>query len=77
MKNKSLILAGIIALILTGLASVLADPDDFFGCSMGGMMYGAYGPGMAIFGWISWILVIALIIAGIYWLIKSADSKNK
>jgi len=43
---------------------------------MMGMMYGGnYGYGMMFFGWIIWILFIALIIAAIYWLVKSANRK--
>ena len=44
--------------------------------NMMGMMYGGnYGYSMMFFGWIAWILFIALIIAAIYWLIKSANRK--
>ena len=39
------------------------------------MMYG-YGYNMMFFGWITWVLIIALIIAAIYWLIKTADKKK-
>lgn len=39
-------------------------------------MMGGYGYGAMFFGWITWILVIALIIAAIYWLIKSANAKK-
>ena len=39
------------------------------------MMYG-YGYNMMFFGWITWILIIALIIATIYWLIKTANKKK-
>ena len=39
------------------------------------MMYG-YGYNMMFFGWITWILIIALIIAAIYWLIKTANKKK-
>ncbi len=49
----------------------------------GGMMsmtYGngmmGYGTGTAILGWVVYLLVIALIIAAIYWLIKTANRKR-
>lgn len=71
---KKMILITTIVLILGIGGTVFADPYDNYGCSM---MYGAYGPGFAILGWITYILVIALIIAGIYWLIKSANSKRR
>ena len=42
------------------------------------MMYGyeGYGYSMMFFGWITWILIITLIIAAIYWLIKTANKKK-
>lgn len=44
------------------------------------MMYGAvsgsYGGLMLALSWITWILVIVLLCAGIYWLIKSAQKKK-
>ncbi|MBI2047016.1 hypothetical protein HYT26_02535 [Candidatus Pacearchaeota archaeon] len=44
------------------------------------MMYGngmmGYGTGTAVLGWIVYLLVIALIIAAIYWLIKTANRKR-
>ncbi len=52
---------------------------DYSGCPMGGtygMMYGGYGSGMMFLGWITYILVIALIVVAIYWLVKSANSKK-
>ena len=42
---------------------------------MMGMMGGYYGGGMMFFGWITWALIIALIAAAIYWLLKTADKK--
>ena len=47
-----------------------------FGNMMGGygMMVG-YGSGAMFFGWIIWILIIALIVAAIYWLVKTANRK--
>ena len=48
-------------------------------CPMGGysgMMSGGYGNGMMVFGWIISLLTITLLIAAIYWLIKSANRKG-
>ena len=39
-----------------------------------GSNYG-FGSGMMILGWITYLLVIILIISAIYWLIKSANKK--
>jgi uncharacterized membrane protein len=43
--------------------------------NMMGMVYGNYGYGMMFFGWITWIVIVILMIAAIYWLIKSANKK--
>ncbi len=55
-------------------------PSQGYGM-MGGMMqmmygYGGYGYGMMLIGWITYLLIIALIITAIYWLIKSANRKR-
>lgn len=50
--------------------------EQLYGCTMGGMMYGQYGLGLGILGWITSLLVIGLLAAGIYWLIKSANKKK-
>jgi hypothetical protein len=49
---------------------------DYGVCPMGGMMYGNYGSGFMILSWITYLLVITLVIAAIYWLIKSANKKR-
>jgi uncharacterized membrane protein len=50
------------------------------GYNMGSMMYqmiyGGYGFGFAILSWITSLLFIALIVAVIYWLVKSANRKK-
>ena len=46
------------------------------GQNIQGSMMGSYGTGMLFFNWITYLLVIALIIAAIYWLIKSANKKR-
>ena len=50
----------------------------------GGMMnmmnmmtgYGSYGAGTMLLGWITYLLTIGLMIAGIYWLIKTANRRR-
>ena len=44
--------------------------------TMAGMMYGQFGIGFGILGWVTSLLFIGLLGAGIYWLIKSANSKK-
>ena len=60
--------------MMSGRQSVYGDGG------MMSMMYGngmmGYGTGTAILGWIVYLLVIALIIAAIYWLIKTANRKR-
>ncbi len=48
---------------------------------MGGMMqmmsgYGGYGYGVMLLSWVTYLLIIALIIAAIYWLVSSANRKS-
>ena len=40
-----------------------------------GMMGGSYGSGMMFFGWMTWLLMVALMLAGIYWLVRTANRK--
>jgi len=46
--------------------------------SMMNMMtgYGGYGAGTMLLGWITYLLTIGLMIAGIYWLIKTANRRR-
>ena len=51
------------------------------GYGMMGMMnmmtgYGGYGSGAVILGWITYLLTIALMVAGTYWLVKTANRKR-
>ncbi len=84
MENKKdfrmTILSAIILAIATflGLMPIISAQQTNT-CPMtgvGGMMYGGYGSGFLVLSWITYILVIALIIAGIYWLVKSANKKK-
>ncbi len=56
--------------------SAIVSAQDYQGCSMMQGLYGNYGTGFMFLGWITFILFIALVIAGIYWLIKSANRKK-
>jgi len=78
MKKISL-LTGVISLSLIGIVSAQQYGNCPMG-SFGGMMYGfsgGYGAGMMIFSWVISVLVIALITAAIYWLVKSASNKKQ
>ena len=49
--------------------------SEAYNCPMGGMMggfYGGYGSTATVFSWLMFILFVTLIIAAIYWFIKSA-----
>ena len=71
-----LILTGI--LVMSSLAMISAQEQ--YNCPMGGGMmyglYGGYGSGMMFLSWITYVLFIVLIIAGIYWLFKNANRKR-
>lgn len=80
MKNKGIkeiILASILALLTFSIVIpfISADPDDYANCGMMNGFSGSYGTTFMIISWITAILLIALIGAGIYWLIKSANKK--
>lgn len=64
--------------ILAALASVfIVSAQQQYNCpGMMGGLYGGYGSGMMILSWLTWLLVVALIIAAIYWLVKSANRKR-
>lgn len=72
--NQNIIIAVFTIVLLT---TAIISAQEQYNCPMnGGMMYGlygGYGTGMMFFSWITYLLVIALIIAGIYWLIKNAN----
>ena len=72
MKNETLILVIIGAVVLALL---------FTGVGFGGyggmmsMMYGGYGSGMMLFGWIYGILILVALILLIMWLFKQIQRK--
>lgn len=81
MKNMNLII-GLFTGILSGTALVSAEVSPGNcpyggGYGMMGMMsgYGGYGTGM-VFSWVLYLAILALIIAGIYWLVKSVNKKR-
>jgi hypothetical protein len=70
-------------ILATALLSLfpLVSAAEPYNCPMGsggygGMMYGSYGGGAMIFGWLIGLLTVGLLIAAIYWLIKSANKKK-
>jgi uncharacterized membrane protein len=74
--NKNLIIS-IVVTILTAIVAVSAATNDYGTCPGYGMMNGGYGSSFMILSWITYILLIALIIAAIYWLIKNANKRKK
>jgi len=78
MKNKIKSDNNLLVGIIIGIGAVLLLSVFGFGSMMGvgyGNMMGGYGAGPMLLGWLTWILIIALIVAGIYWLIKSSNKK--
>lgn len=66
---------------MMSMMNMMAGRQSIYGSGgMMSMMYGngmmGYGTGTAILGWVVYLLVIALIIAAIYWLIKTANKKR-
>lgn len=42
---------------------------------MSGSGYGAYNSGTILLSWVTYLATIALMIAGVYWLVKTANKK--
>lgn len=74
MKRMFFITTAVLIMALAG--QIFADPEDLPACGVSGMMYGSYGSGFLVLSWITYILIIGLILASIYWLIKSANKKR-
>lgn len=54
-------------------------PTNSYEGMMSGMIYGmggGFGSGMMLLSWITYLAILILIIAAIYWLIKSANKKR-
>lgn len=81
-ENMKLVLSLLVgSFLVMGLASAV-DPSGcpglgYGGYGMMGMMagYGGYGAGM-LWAWVLYLAILALIIAGIYWLVTSASKKK-
>ena len=75
-KNLMLSIIGTIIVFITYVSAV----PDYSSCQAGygmmGSLYGSYGSTFMILSWITYVSFIALIIAGIYWLIKSANRRK-
>ena len=70
-KNNSWIIVAIIAVAVLLFSGIFG-----FGFRNYGMMYG-YGDGFMLYNGIFSILIIVLIVAGIYWLIKNSNHTNR
>ncbi len=75
-KTLFFYLASILLVSILNILVVSAQTNNCPMAGYGGMMSGYYGTRGLFFGWITSILVIVLIIAAIYWLIKSAQKKR-
>ncbi len=77
MKKINLIMPILLSLVTTVLAHTGEEeglhPEGYG--MMGGMMTGAYGLGMGIFGWLFGLLVIVILVLLIVWLIKQIQKK--
>lgn len=63
--------------ILIALSSVAcAGSEVYGGCGMMQGLYGGYGGGMMLLYWVTWVLVVTLIISAICWLVKSASRRR-
>ncbi len=80
MKIKQTIVYSSLLAIIAFLAILpIISAQQQYNCQIGGiggMMYGGYGSGFMILGWITYLAVLALIIVGVYWLIKSANKRK-
>ncbi|MEK6875258.1 MAG: hypothetical protein AABX30_01090 [Nanoarchaeota archaeon] len=79
MKKINLVILFAFLISLSLIANISALENNANSCLMGGVMYGfngSYGSGTMILSWTVSILLIVLIIAGIYWFIKSANNKT-
>ena len=78
--KKILTLTTLITILLVNLASAVDTTSCYGYGGMLGMMSGiggyGYGYGMMTLAWLTYILIIGLIIAAIYWLVKSATHKK-
>ena len=92
MKTRFALLASILFILAIGIVAaqnnyqygMMGSDGQFTAVNnggMGGMMnmmtgYGGYNAGAVLLGWITYLLTIALMIAGIYWLVKTANRRR-
>ncbi|MBT6689825.1 hypothetical protein HN903_00690 [archaeon] len=72
--DKVKLMFGIFVSIMLALTFVSADSGDY-DHGMGGMMSGSYGFGGMVFGWITGILFVAVLVLLIVWLTKQIQKK--
>ena len=85
----SILLLSALSIVSAAQYGMMGDNGQFTAVNnggvggMAGMMqmmtgYGGYGynSGTVLLGWITYLLTIALMIAGIYWLVKTANRKR-
>lgn len=79
MKKINFIITLALLISLSLIANVSALDNNLNTCPMGGTNYalnGSYGSGTMILSWTISILLVVLLIAGIYWFVKSANNKT-
>ncbi len=60
----------------SGMMSMMGGRNMMGYGGYGGMMGSGYGWGWSIFGVINYLLIVALVVAAIYWLIKNAKNRK-
>lgn len=76
MKIENIFIIIVAAVLVISVLTIFSTPNQ---TRMGGMMYGmfrGYGYGFMLLGWLTYLLIITLIVAAIYWLIKSTNKKS-
>lgn len=76
MKKINLMFGTFILTILAlALVSAHLENSDQYHGGMGGMMYGSYGYGGMVFGWLVGFLFVVILILFVVWLIKEIQNK--
>ena len=76
MKNEELlmwILGVVVLLFLFGGFGMMGFGGTYGYGGMMGMMYGTYGSGMMLFGWLYGILILVALVLLIVWLVKQVQ----
>lgn len=66
----------LLLIILLGITAAFGETPYQTCGGFSSMMTGYYGSGFIFLSWITYLLFLGLIIAAIYWLIKSANKKR-